>query len=168
MRAKLSYASAFALPAVLMILATGIFWMGRKSYAHQEPSGNVVTEVLGIVVTALFADKRRQQVQAWRNGSYSSLPGSMGDLLETTRLLPADQQEGGGGGVGSSSTASAPPPTLPRKLSKRGSKRAILPPGFVKKAHWLDSAKEVHGEEAVEDVKQLLKVRWQHRLTRSE
>ncbi|CAI7728846.1 unnamed protein product [Closterium sp. NIES-53] len=193
LRVNLSYSAAFALPAVLMMVATCLFWLGSGSYVHQPPAGNVVSEVLSIIISALWPGKARRK-------SYPTLAmpmpvpiperhASCADVDSSPLLSssPASFGAGGGGGGGSShgggnrfqpgsplqgqnhsySESSSQTqtqqrkgsqPTLQKNLSKRGSKRAIVPVGYVPKAHWLDPAKGAHGEEAVEDVKLLLRV----------
>ncbi|CAI5519047.1 unnamed protein product [Closterium sp. Naga37s-1] len=187
LRVNLSYSAAFALPAVLMMVATCLFWLGSGSYVHQPPAGNVVSEVLSIIISALWPGKARRK-------SYPTLAmpmpvpiperhASCADVDSSPLLSssPASFGAGNGGGGGSShgggnrfqpgsplqgQLSESPQsqqrkgsqPTLQKKLSKRGSKRAIVPLGYVPKAHWLDPAKGAHGDEAVEDVKLLLRV----------
>ncbi|CAI5509148.1 unnamed protein product, partial [Closterium sp. Naga37s-1] len=183
LRVNFSYSAAFALPAVLMMVATCLFWLGSGSYVHQPPAGNVVSEVLSIIISALWPGKARRKSYptlampmpmpmpiperhascadvdsspllssspasfgAGRGGSFQSGSPLLGGQSESFQTQTQSQQRKGS------------QPTLQKKLSKRGSKRAIVPVGFVPKAHWLDPAKGAHGEEAVEDVKLLLRV----------
>ncbi|CAI6010543.1 unnamed protein product [Closterium sp. NIES-65] len=181
LRVNFSYSAAFALPAVLMMVATCLFWLGSGSYVHQPPAGNVVSEVLSIIISALWPGKARRKSYptlaipmpmpiperhascadvdsspllssspasfgAGRGGSFQSGSPLLGGQSESFQTQTQSQQLKGS------------QPTLQKKLSKRGSKRAIVPVGFVPKAHWLDPAKGAHGEEAVEDVKLLLRV----------
>lgn len=53
LREDMSYATAFAVPAVLMIFAVFIFWVGRKSYVDRPPEGNVFP-VVGRVTADAF------------------------------------------------------------------------------------------------------------------
>lgn len=52
LREDMSYATAFAVPAVLMIFAVFIFWVGRKSYVDRPPEGNVFPVVGRVAVDA--------------------------------------------------------------------------------------------------------------------
>lgn len=52
LREDMSYAIAFAVPALLMMFAVFIFWLGRKSYIDRPPEGNVFPVVGRVTVDA--------------------------------------------------------------------------------------------------------------------
>ena len=62
------YAVAFAVPGVFMLLATLVFWMGRKHYVMKPPSAT-----LAPVDAATKAEDRRTS-PAWKVAIASSLP----------------------------------------------------------------------------------------------
>jgi dipeptide/tripeptide permease len=51
-RTYVSYAVAFGVPAVLLALATVIFWLGRNTYVKVPPAGSVLTESMRILYTS--------------------------------------------------------------------------------------------------------------------
>eukprot|EP00250_Pteridium_aquilinum_P006106 c16087_g1_i1 orf=208-1908(+) len=57
LREDMSYAIAFAVPAVLMIFAVFIFWVGRKSYVDRPPEGNVFPVVGRVTADAFWMRK---------------------------------------------------------------------------------------------------------------
>ena len=65
LRADLSYAIAFAVPAVLMMFALLIFWCGRKTYVDRPPEGNVFSEVGSVVVDAIKLRGGARQGAHW-------------------------------------------------------------------------------------------------------
>jgi len=52
------YSLAFGVPAVLMLIATGILVMGKSQYIHKPPQGSVLTKVFGSI---WYATKKRIQ-----------------------------------------------------------------------------------------------------------
>lgn len=57
LREDVSYATAFGVPAVLMIFAVFIFWAGRKSYVNRPPEGNVFPVVGRVTADAIRLQK---------------------------------------------------------------------------------------------------------------
>nr|AQX43163.1 NPF family transporter [Pinus pinaster] len=53
LRANVSYAAAFGMPSVLMVLATFIFWVGRKDYVDRRAVGSVFSTVVKVLVNAV-------------------------------------------------------------------------------------------------------------------
>lgn len=53
LREDMSYTTAFAVPAALMMMAVFIFWVGRKSYVDRPPQGNIFP-VVGRVTADAF------------------------------------------------------------------------------------------------------------------
>jgi len=52
-RTAVSYAAAFGLPAGLLVVATIIFWAGRKRYRVNQPTGSILMVSVKIIGTAL-------------------------------------------------------------------------------------------------------------------
>eukprot|EP01018_Ginkgo_biloba_P009897 Gb_09365 [translate_table: standard] len=53
LRADLSYAVAFGVPAVLMIVAVFIFWLGHGTYIDRPPMGNVFSTVAKVIIDSI-------------------------------------------------------------------------------------------------------------------
>lgn len=53
LRQDISYAFAFAVPALLMIFAVFIFWLGHKTYVDRPPEGNVLPVVSKVTLDAV-------------------------------------------------------------------------------------------------------------------
>ncbi|KAH7289647.1 hypothetical protein KP509_30G012700 [Ceratopteris richardii] len=62
LREDMSYATAFAVPAFLMMIAVVIFWVGRKSYVDRPPEGNVFPIVGRITADAFRLRNVRRRV----------------------------------------------------------------------------------------------------------
>ena len=60
-RSAFTYFWAFSLPAALMVVALGVFLLGTPKYVHHPPSGNLLTNVMRIIIHAI-----------WPNSSSSS------------------------------------------------------------------------------------------------
>lgn len=163
LRANVSYFSAFAAPAVLMMVALAIFYMGRKGYVHQPPSGNVVAEVLAIIWYALGPPREGLPVSSappppgTRSGP-SAATGQGGGEGSGQHVPGQSSGTPQGSGKGPLASEGAEEPLEVKRLLKRGSKRAVLPQGAVAAPHWLDCSKPRFGAEKVEDVKQVLRV----------
>jgi dipeptide/tripeptide permease len=54
-RSKFNYAFAFGLPAVLLLVATSIFWLGRHNYRTHPPHGSVLSDAVKLIGSALHA-----------------------------------------------------------------------------------------------------------------
>eukprot|EP00850_Spirogloea_muscicola_P017977 SM000160S02518 [mRNA] locus=s160:58015:61475:+ [translate_table: standard] len=178
-RRAYGYAAAFSLPACLMLAALGSLLAGRRRYAHVPPAGNVAATVAAVVLAALRrrpgggyapvgspapASGSTTADTSWRPprppapATAPPLPppppgpvarGAASPLPSPPRPSSPALEEGGDSGG-----ASAPKP-LVKKPSK---KQVILKEGQTMPPHWLDGAKDVHSEAAVEDVKLLLRV----------
>lgn len=57
---------AFGVPGILMLIATIVFWMGRKKYVIKPPTGKNPDSVTRVLVSAL---KNRQPGQAFLDGA---------------------------------------------------------------------------------------------------
>jgi len=55
---------AFGIPGVLMLLATIVFWMGRKEYVHVPPTGKNPNSFVAVVSHALMNFGKRQKGQS--------------------------------------------------------------------------------------------------------
>jgi dipeptide/tripeptide permease len=53
LRVNVSYAAAFGMPSVLMVLATFIFWAGRGEYVDRRSVGSVFSTVVKVLVNAV-------------------------------------------------------------------------------------------------------------------
>jgi dipeptide/tripeptide permease len=51
-REHLGYACAFALPALLLIVATAVFWSARKQYFRTKIGGSVLTQIARVMRAA--------------------------------------------------------------------------------------------------------------------
>jgi POT family proton-dependent oligopeptide transporter len=69
---------AFGLPGLLMLIATLVFWVGRRHYHHVTPSGPDPDSVLRVMLTA------------WRRRRTGPPPGPGGSWLDRARGVHAD------------------------------------------------------------------------------
>ncbi|KAI5058534.1 hypothetical protein GOP47_0026704 [Adiantum capillus-veneris] len=60
LREDMSYATAFAVPALLMIMAVFIFWVGRQSYVDRPPEGNIFPVVGRVTADAFRLQKVKE------------------------------------------------------------------------------------------------------------
>lgn len=51
---QLSYSAAFGLPAVLLLVATTIFFSGRKKYRTHSPQGSVLRDAAKVLLQLLI------------------------------------------------------------------------------------------------------------------
>jgi len=51
-REHFNYAFAFGLPAVLLLVATAIFWLGSENYKTHDPQGSVVSDAAKLIWSA--------------------------------------------------------------------------------------------------------------------
>jgi solute carrier family 15 oligopeptide transporter 1 len=87
-RIHYSYSFAFAVPAVFMMGALLIFWLGRKSYYDQPPQGNVFAEVGRVVLDAVKLRERRAHPAHWLDSAKSNHPSAVvEDVKSLMRVL---------------------------------------------------------------------------------
>ncbi|KAL3691496.1 hypothetical protein R1sor_005147 [Riccia sorocarpa] len=72
LREYVSYSVAFAVPAVLMIVALFIFWLGHRFYIDRAPQGNVFAEVGATVYDAVKLQVTSKKPNPDREGLLSS------------------------------------------------------------------------------------------------
>lgn len=90
-RSRVSYAAAFGLPAILLVVATIIFFLGRNKYTINSPSGSVLGVSLNIIFTALsklIRQRGKGGAEHWLDLSLGHYPTEMVmDVKASTGVL---------------------------------------------------------------------------------
>ena len=81
--AKLGPAIAFGIPGVLMLIATIVFWMGRKQYVMKPPTGKNPDSFMTVMMSAM---KNRKPGQKFLDGA---LKNHSKDVVEGVRTVLA-------------------------------------------------------------------------------
>ena len=86
------YAWAFAVPGVLMGVATFVFWLGRREYVIQPPAnalapGGRHASFPGIILYALLRKGRQSGDTFWSSARRHFTASSVDDVISTCRVL---------------------------------------------------------------------------------
>lgn len=91
LRTDISYSVAFAVPAVLMMFASLIFWAGRNTYIDRPPEGNVFADVAIVIVDAVKLRRINENPEHWLDNAKakhsSCLVEDVKGLLRVLALL---------------------------------------------------------------------------------
>lgn len=77
LRQHFGYAVAFAVPAVLLAVATFVFWSARHKYTVHQPQGSPAVEFFTVFGAALRAPRQRGKLRHWMERARGS-PGCGG------------------------------------------------------------------------------------------
>jgi len=76
-RERTNYAFAFGLPAILLLVATCIFWLGRKRYRVHAPQGSVLSDAFHLIYHATYVRFRYGRATLPHGVSYLYLAEGM-------------------------------------------------------------------------------------------
>eukprot|EP01112_Ceratiomyxa_fruticulosa_P009862 TRINITY_DN2590_c0_g1_i1.p1 TRINITY_DN2590_c0_g1~~TRINITY_DN2590_c0_g1_i1.p1 ORF type:complete len:543 (-),score=67.07 TRINITY_DN2590_c0_g1_i1:51-1679(-) len=82
-RSKVSYAVAFAMPAGLLLIATLIFFLGRKLYKIQKPTGSILWTSFHIILIGAWAKTKQVSMKIQYFFFHCLRPG-LNDRTHTT------------------------------------------------------------------------------------
>lgn len=133
-RTAFSYPVAFGVTTVVVLLAALVFWAGRSTYLHVEPSDSAVAKVFGIILYGIFSER----VVLTEKGRRDSI-----DVERELRVSQSVKEE----------PCVSPPPEQNFRSSLSSSSR---------NGHWtfpwLEKSKNVYHSSDVEDTKKLLRL----------